>query len=431
MMRDSLDEEIATIQSELRQLVENRLSVLFAEITERFTTENLSEIKRSAEQLRESIDLVVRPLSKELALDQSEIKASSDRFKDKDVYLAEFLARKVPRRKDISVSVRQLISLPFILLPSAVFIVPALSYVFGVGGALRGIATLVMLGVVLLVVRRIAGKYSGRPAGMMPISTAGIALVTFLVSSMIWGIQSPLQGPLAITICVALIFLGQMLLKYFQLRRSMTISESEETNSAIDLLLSRLRQEVWVIRKKLAQVVHGQVQSRLLAASMRLSQNEHLDAETLERAKSDIVAAMSAVATDLSEKEESFTDQFQRIQDAWDGVCEVTLTSTPEVILLLELDSLARTCVAEVISEAVANAAKHSQAARVDITLTHNPAGFIDVTITTTGELEVQGAGHSGYGSRILDELTTSWERSSSQGLITLTAQIALDPVQA
>lgn len=428
LIRDTLDDEIVTVQSELSQMIHSRLSTVFSEITTNFTSENADAVKKSAAALREAIDVVVRPLSKELAFEQQALSTSAQHFKDKDQYLTDYLSRRVRRSSGESIQLRQILSPLLTLLISMVFILPAMLTVYGPMPSLRSSGVLILLGTLMAIIRNRAGsvKMASIVALILPTGLAG--LVSFAISSAFWGFQTLSEGPVAVTLSFSLVTFATTSFLYVTARRKSVVEQSEQTNQAIELLLSRLRQEVWVIRRELARLVHGQVQSRLLAAAMRLSKIAQPTSEDISLAQADVMAAISSVATGLNEEEESFTSQYSRIVDAWDGVCDITLHAEQTLTTLIEKDRIARTCVAEVIGEAVANAAKHSEAAAVSVTLNTDVEGYVTVTITTTGDLDKTEAAQSGYGSRIFDELTTSWERTSAEGVITLKALIALDP---
>lgn len=430
LMRDTLDDEIVTVQSELSQLIHSRLSTVFSEITANFTSEDADAVKKSAADLREAIDVVVRPLSKELAFEHQSLSSSAQQFQDKDQYLADYLSRKVRRSSRENFPLRQILSPLLTLLLSVVFIPPAMLTVYGPMASLRSAGTLILLGILMAIIRRRAGSITMASIAAVLLPTVLAALSAFAISSAFWGFQSLTEGPVAVTLSFSLVTFGTTSFLYVTARRKGIVDQSEQTNQAIELLLSRLRQEVWVIRRELARLVHGQVQSRLLAAAMRLSKIDQPTSEDIALAQADVMAAISAVATGLNEEEESFTAQYSRIVDAWEGVCYITLHAERTLTALIDNDRIARTCVAEVIGEAVANAAKHSEAAAVSISLDTQVEGYVTVTITTSGELGNAESARSGYGSRIFDELTTSWERTSTEGLITLRALIALDPSQ-
>lgn len=431
LMRETLDDELASVQSEMRQLIQDRLSTVLSDITARLSSAGTETTRTASTELRVAIDEVVRPLSKELAFDQHSVFSNTEVFAQDDHYLEKYLATKVTRTSHLRASLSQIVTPLLTFFLALVFIVPALFSVYGIDSAIRGAIALTVLGILMSIVMRTnTGKKM--PAILaIALLTFGSSVTSLAVSSALWGFASISEGPFAVSLSFTLITFGTSSFLYFAERREAALAESEETNNAIELLLSRMRQEIWVMRREQARLVHGKVQSQLLATLMRLNQIENPTSEDILRAKNDVISALNSFASEITEGVEPFTVQYSRIVDAWDGVCDVTLDADEELILLVDTDPVACMCIAEVIGEAVANAAKHSQAASVHVSLSKADDGYISVNISTTGELEHGTSNQSGYGSRILDELTASWDRSGADGLITLKALVALDPTRA
>ena len=427
-MRNSLDQDIANTKKELQDLVESRLGEILAKADNDFQDLDSVGASQAASSLRDAIDQVVRPLSRQLAFESDAVDKAASDFADKDRFLEEYLAQKVPHDREQRISLSE-IFLPFLfIIPTAVFAIPAMAYVEGQSGLINSAVTIGITFILLLGFKKFMGRLTSRPVTVIVFGVVAAFAITFIAGALVWQFDEQSVGPTALATCVSLIATGGEIVLYVTIRRMRNVSERQETNDAIALLVSRLRQEVWLNRRNLARIVHGRVQSKLLAASMRLSQKESPTEADFVLARADVTEAIDSLKSEIDSEGESFEVQFTRIQQAWDGVCEVALNSSGDLITKVDADSNARTCLVEIAGEAVANAAKHSKASRVDVELSETGDGYVGILITTTGELLDSGSSVSGYGSHLLDELTTQWSRSSENSVLKLTALIALDP---
>jgi signal transduction histidine kinase len=186
-----------------------------------------------------------------------------------------------------------------------------------------------------------------------------------------------------------------------------------------------LRQEAWVTKNQLAKAIHGSVQAKFLAVALRIANSPKVSKADLEAARKDIESSLDDVAISLEGRTDSFAKQLKTITDAWDGVAKIKLKAEKETIALINQFPVARTCVLEVIGEAVANAAKHSKAPSMDIELQENALGQIAVSVWSAGKLSEQ-ASRKGYGSQMLDEVTSGWSLTNFKGRVYLRAVIQL-----
>jgi signal transduction histidine kinase len=196
-------------------------------------------------------------------------------------------------------------------------------------------------------------------------------------------------------------------------------------NSEMQGVVAVLRQEAWVTKNQLAKAIHGSVQAKFLAVALRIANSPKLSDADLEAARKDIESSLDDVAISLEGRTDSFAKQFKTITDAWDGVAKIKLKADKETIALINRFPVARTCVLEVIGEAVANAAKHSKAPSMDIELQENSLGQLAVSVWSAGKLSDQPS-RKGYGSQMLDEVTSGWSLTNFKGRIYLRAIVQL-----
>lgn len=422
-LSDSLDEDIATMQAELTVLVRERLSKALDDLNSH-SVETSGQIQVASNKLREVIDLVVRPLSLELASTSAALgylpgTRSTTIESDSKKHSVETTLLKT--------DLAQLIAPLFFALSASLTLIPAFNFVYGAAGALIvGISILVIFSA-LWISRTYLGAIQVNAFAAIACLTLFTAVIGYTISNALaiaFDIQvDPLEPSIGLvsTVLINLLFL------YFTARRAHAIEESIRINARIEEILARLRQEAWVVRKKLARLVHGKIQARLLAAAMRLSNISDPTQQDILDAKADVAEAVASLNQGESTPDESFNLQFQRLIDTWDGVCSLSLQASEATLQQIDSDPVCRTCLAEILGEAISNAAKHSNAAEVAIELTQRSQDSIEVWVSTDGILSRAGTSKPGYGSQILDEVTTSWELNALDGRVELRATLPIE----
>jgi signal transduction histidine kinase len=194
--------------------------------------------------------------------------------------------------------------------------------------------------------------------------------------------------------------------------------------SDLAILNSQLRQEVWLNRRRIASILHGSVQAALYASAIRLAKAESPSPEEISAVQSDISAAIGKLeATDGAE---NFKEVLEQIKTVWDGAVEVELPSIGvDIQQKLEANTVASTCAAEVVREAVSNAVKHGKAEHVVIALEQTGPNLLGITVTNDGQ-PLPAEIEAGYGSSILDEVAFSWQLENRGGYTVLGAAIAI-----
>jgi signal transduction histidine kinase len=210
------------------------------------------------------------------------------------------------------------------------------------------------------------------------------------------------------------------------LRTQRRDAEREMTDVVSDLAImnSQLRQEVWLNRRRIASILHGSVQSALYASAIRLAKTDSPSPEEVAAVQSDISAAIKKLES--TEGAENFSDVLDQIKTVWDGALEIELPSIGvEIQQKLVANPVASACAAEVVREAVSNAAKHGKAEHVVIALEQTGANLLGITVTNDGQ-PLGDEVVAGYGSSILDEVAFTWQLENRGGYTVLGAAIAV-----
>jgi signal transduction histidine kinase len=208
-----------------------------------------------------------------------------------------------------------------------------------------------------------------------------------------------------------------------QTARGEAVAELKTVIAATELLVSRLRQEIWLNNRKMASVLHGPVQTALYAASMKLSSAKAITADLVNEAENDISAALERLDLAVGEQEE-FSEIINQIVSLWRGSCEITVFIEDSASTALRNDKNAGACVVEVVQEAIANAIKHGRASNASVMIYRTERNTAEVRVRNDGTpLEVQKLG---FGSQLLDDICHTWDvRDDGRGVL-LTAEIAL-----
>jgi hypothetical protein len=409
-----VDKEILT---SAREEIEEKLEIARGEIYRGVEVElekarralvDVSDPTKLAQALFHAIDEVIRPLSHRLAgLNRRErsVKISpppSDLiFPDKRVALARL-------------SAPQVFATLFL-----VFILPA-SFVFqGVQGFETAFILLVIEVFLLWVIERTALEVSvSRIVGILLYA----ALSTIFGSLYFLFMNEDGLSPIAAGyVTTSLAVTGLMSLVS---RRLDDLQRLALVNLQLQNILTLRRQEAWVSMNALAKVIHGDLQSKFLAVALRLSK-PHVSGADLDQARTDIDSVILSVSNTAGLQAEPFATQFQAIVGAWDGVCLINLDATTETLTLLDASAIGRSCVIQVISEAIANAAKHSKSPVIQVTLKHPREGLVSISISSDGKLSELPA-NKGLGSQLLDEVTSKWNLVNQADRVTLNAEIPI-----
>jgi signal transduction histidine kinase len=402
-IRDELEQQISLMRGEIKLNVDKELAKALDVLNEGKSSKEL------AEKLFGAIDEVIRPLSHRLAGLGLQVHPPRP--------MAQ-LSEMEPNRKGVSLA--RLVAPEIYFLSFAVFILPASFLVHGAVGVVTAFTLMFAQVAVLWLLQKYAkGLYVERVLAMFALAllaTVFGAIYPLVVNA---GYDSGISVGFVTT---SLAVTGLMALVS---KRLDDLNQLAIVNSEMQGVVAVLRQEAWVTKNQLAKAIHGSVQAKFLAVALRIANAPKLSDADLEAARKDIESSLDDVAISLEGRTDSFAKQFKTITDAWDGVAKIKLKADKETIALINRFPVARTCVLEVIGEAVANAAKHSKAPSMDIELQENSLGQLAVSVWSAGKLSDQPS-RKGYGSQMLDEVTSGWSLTNFKGRIYLRAIVQL-----
>lgn len=421
---------IAGTQAELDSLVSAQLVETLNALEKSLDSD--AEVAEQSRVLRTTIDSVVRPLSHQLAAGSAVSGSSvSDRSLGASVDVSLTKRAKLNRRLPLS----EQLSPTVFAIAGILIIAPTI----GLMSTWLGFVLAVAVYVTVAVVQRIAIRLFGtRPINNVLIAIGSLCASAVVTLGVMLLATAPELAPAKLALLVGVLIITALtgILVVLSAQRQHAIAEDAANLVKLDAIVMRLTHESWLLHRRYARLVHGTIQSRLLTAAMRLRAESASPIEARENARRDLSEAIAALNKVDVEFNESFETQLRNLRAAWDGVCEIRLTVKADTLAAIEADAIARDCVSEVLSEAVANAVKHASATAVDARLECDGAV---VTLTVVNAIGAGAMSHStdadnpgdvhaadGYGSAIISEATTHWSREITDDEVVVRASFVV-----
>lgn len=198
----------------------------------------------------------------------------------------------------------------------------------------------------------------------------------------------------------------------------------ETENIALAREIAVFEQKLWVFKRRWLFMLHGTVQSALTAALTRLQTFADSDPYQLGLVQADLERAEAALLSNPSNTID-FEKAVAELRESWAGVCAIRFDVDLRASRALVTNQGSAYCVNEILKEAVGNAVRHGGATGVAAKITRIKDDFIDLEIQNDGKAPRKGW-KKGIGSRMLDDITTSWSLERSGRLTTLTARLPL-----
>ncbi|MFM5968864.1 MAG: hypothetical protein ACKOQ8_07510, partial [Micrococcales bacterium] len=378
-LQQSMNQRIETQRAELAGRVQGILAPAIAAV--RAQLANAAASKEVLNTLNHTVDEVVRPLSHSIAnADAVDIESAQGAKKAKRWAISiwhpvEAKRVVIPQLSAILITISSL--------PAAVAIKP------GPGGfsiaLVQGVTTLIVLSLLRLILSR----------AVLPLALAGLlvtatfVLAEFFVVLILGELGLHITRAQAIDVCwFGLIFglffaVGQSV----QTARGVALAELGKITESLAILVSRLRQEIWLNNRRMAGVLHGPVQAALYAAGMKLSGSKAVSLELITEVERDIASALERLDSEHRLEGEDFAETLNQIVSLWRGCCEISVFTTDECSQALYADRNAAACVVEVVQEAISNAIKHGRASNASVMISLVSPKLAEVRVRNDGKL--------------------------------------------
>jgi signal transduction histidine kinase len=387
-------------QEELSAKVESLIRPAIRKIQETLASASSAAV---IESLRDAADEVIRPLSREVADGQDDLNFENEpaavRVKSalpKRVILGEFLIPFWAATMSIGLLVSSTVLLEE---PVMTLIVLTLIFalIFGFGRIVQAltykleIPTLAAWVLVPLVYTfPLSGFFVLKPILNMQSTEAQIFTMLFFE----WSLG-------------LLLFFAQLV----QLQRRETTERLKDVNRQLELISSRLSQELWLNRKRMAALLHGPIQAALYASAMGMSQTNNPTPDYLTKVQKDIETALEQLNNPNRLESETLLSVLNQIKELWSGSVEVEIEIPTELELAITNEPLTCEATIELARELVTNSIKHGQASKVKVTINQIDPTRFSVEVTDNGKAPLEGA-TPGYGTKVLNELSLNWERT-------------------
>jgi signal transduction histidine kinase len=389
-------------QEELVAKVETLIRPAVRKIQDTFSTDSSESVISS---LRDAADEVVRPLSREVAEGSDELNFGSEpaavRFKSalpKRVILGEFLIPFWAATMTLG-----LLASSTVLLEEPLTALIVLTLIFGL---IFGFGRLMQILTSKLEIPTLAAWL------IVPLSYA-FPLSAFFVLKPLLNMQSTNAQIFTMLffefILGALLFFSQLV----QLQRRETTERLEDVNKQLEVISSRLSQELWLNRKRMASLLHGPVQASLYAAAMGMAQTSNPTAEYLAKVQKDIESALEQLNNPNRLESETLVSVLNQIRDLWSDSVEIKIEIADELEQAITSEPLTCEATIELTRELVTNSIKHGKANRVQVSISIIDNSRFGVEVIDNGSAPDPEA-EPGYGTKVLNELSLKWERTRS-----------------
>lgn len=269
---------------------------------------------------------------------------------------------------------------------------------------------------------------------MRVVVISGVYLVSPLVVVsallIIRGDGPSASGVLALVYLALVVeFVSWVLATLPAIRRGHADTLSQLVATTGELAQVRARSEVRLLKEKqrLAAIVHGDIQSTLMATALMLQRPRITPAEVsqlIDEAREKISAVLLH-ATSVDEPR-TLEQVVEGLQQAWEGIVAIKVTIEPSVHEQVAQQADLGETLWQVCREAIANAVKHGKASRISISLRHDShTGHLVCDVADNGHAR-DDATYRGGGSRLFSAVADSHQRVGKGQRTILTLHLPL-----
>ena len=225
----------------------------------------------------------------------------------------------------------------------------------------------------------------------------------------------------------------------FPLWRTSRVAASDYFSKAIQqeqIEVAMRSSQISLAAASAAQVLHGEVQSRLLSSALAI---ERLDAtadsdqllDALVDARALLVAPLDQGTTAIAQSKRSVssisvTSEISRKASLWKGIVQISLHFDETID---DVRSHIAHDAGRVVEEAIANSVRHGKAKRVDITVNRGAEG-LNIVVSDNGEKRPSGSGEMatrGMGTALFEAVSEgAWSMSHMGSGTVLSVPIAV-----
>lgn len=261
-----------------------------------------------------------------------------------------------------------------------------------------------------------------------------IALIGLFLSGSILGVASLVvttqtDEPLSV------VFLGPFYLPAVSILLALALSTQAQAREANQRLADLTQELAWEVtrvndeqrqmRRAIASLLHGPLQSGLTSSLLRLElaseRGEELFQKTERQVRQELESLIDSVRISETTVGISVSAVVDEINTTWVGIAKVSSVLVGVAAEDLSKDPVLMTTLSELYSELSFNSIKHGKANKIDFVLEKISEDIVCLTCTDNGS-QSPDSGRIGLGTKLLDECALQWKREplkESKGTIT------------
>ncbi|MGV1034836.1 MAG: hypothetical protein ACOYBP_06415 [Microbacteriaceae bacterium] len=386
----------------------------------------LMEVTEPAEavlsKLRQSIDEVVRPLSRSL---------------DSAVPVLSGIPEPEKARIHWSMVLRQMLDasqlrIPPMVLLYAVALIPSVMSIYSLWSGLA--LMLVLPGLLALgtgALRYVAHRLGRRveSVALIPVLALSTIAINLVLSRILPSsfLLSYLIGDFGM---VAFCGLVPVFVRVSIQQSEQITNQLRSENAELEWQLARVRAESFLQNRAISIALHGSVQAALSATALRLQlalRDDENPVDAVVQARADAHRAV-AFDVDFSSGATPIAALMSEAAELWEGVCAIENDLSAADCAKIDSDPVCARLAGDVLVELCMNAVKHGKATRVSISATVMTGRLCEVSVADNGQYcDPNGATAAGGGTQLLDQVSVRWERTTGSEGTRVTAWLPWD----
>ena len=232
-----------------------------------------------------------------------------------------------------------------------------------------------------------------------------------LISPMIPNLLIPSQSVVyAVLISVIVALVTQTLRAMRSVERDL-----EKMTGEASWEITRIRQIHRELEQELANKLHGKIQATLAASYLKLARSiteGRTDEGSLDEFKTVLVRSINDLGVEGS-RPSRFDEVLRETKETWADVCQISVEIEPEVKDVIVQDGLLSHALEDLVPELTFNSIKHGKATSLQFSIRMETSRTLLLSASDNGQQAIQ-SGRVGLGSKLLDECCISWTRETA-----------------
>jgi signal transduction histidine kinase len=419
---DALVHARAGVDSRIAEKREALIADVRSQLTQRLDNLRNETPDRALQELRATIEDVVRPVSHDLDRQVTEVTGPAP-----ESPTARIMWPKVLSNSTLGQPIRPLIFSVWSFI-SALFFAPRL------WGFWQGITVSVIVGVVpyliLFVIRPFWGRIAGgRTAPVRAMIFTSVLFVLSLIGTSVAGVVSGLINtfvPLILPQTGLWVLTGWVTAVLPSLRdeTQRVLAELDEVSVRLKEELVRINTAYRLQQKAIARALHGPIQDAMSVGSFKLAaaiQNGTATPELVDEVR-ELISGTLALLEREDKQAPSLERSLEDFAELWEGMVDLSWEIDPGAAQTLEEHYITAATATELVREAISNSVRHGAAKSVLIEVFGEESNLA-LRVSNDGK-PYQPTDSTGLGTTLLNELSLGWNIGQVGNLTVLNATI-------